>query len=218
MKQLSGLGLAPVFHSAGRIKKWNWILYQHVTGSPWSRNVMKVAELLARLHAQPPFANLPAGPNGSDALVAQIHRIVDATNEGARSWLQDLRPSGNVPPTPNRTIVHGDPVPGNLVSQGDKVTLIDWQCPCLGDPAEDLAMFVSPAMQYLYRGRPLGSDQVTQFLAAYPDRKVANRSRLLSPWYHWRMAAYCLWKTEQGSRDYEVALELELDALRRHSR
>ena len=94
-----------------------------------------------------------------------------------------------------------------------RLTLIDWQCPRLGDPAEDLALFLSPAMQLLYRGAPLGLAEQDAFLAAYPDPQVTARLRALLPWFHWRMAAYCLWKAERGGAEDREAMALEIAAL-----
>ena len=83
----------------------------------------------------------------------------------------------------------------------------------MGDPTEDLSLFMSPAMQSLYRGAPLDTPERDEFLAAYPDRRVISRLLDLQPWYHWRMAAYCLWQGERGRPDYADAAELELEAL-----
>ena len=40
--------------------------------------------------------------------------------------------------------------------------LIDWQCPALGDPAEDIACFLSPAMQVIYGAGPLDAARERQ--------------------------------------------------------
>ena len=93
-------------------------------------------------------------------------------------------------------------VPGGL-------TLIDWQCPASGDPTEDIATFLSPAMQRLYRGTILSEAEREAFLAAYPDPAIVARYRALKSVYRWRMAAHCLWKAERGASDYAGALRLE---------
>ena len=104
-------------------------------------------------------------------------------------------------------------MPGNIITGPQGITLIDWQCPALGDPAEDLAAFLSPAMQWLYRGQTLTPDQEQVFLSAYPNPETTARYRALKPLFHWRMAAHCLWKSERGAQDYATALRLELQAL-----
>lgn len=116
-------------------------------------------------------------------------------------------------PASKLRLVHGDPVPGNIVVSNRRIILIDWQCPVLGDPAEDLAIFLSPAMQFLYRGSPLADAERQVFLHAYPDRATVARFLALEPWFHWRMAAYCLWQAGRGRSEYARAFELERKAL-----
>ncbi len=102
---------------------------------------------------------------------------------------------------------------GNILVAGKSLTLIDWQCPAIGDPCEDIALFLSPAMQHLYRGSPLSPGEEVEFLGAYAQPATVSRYQALRPWYGWRMAAYCLWRVENGSTDYEEALQLELGIL-----
>ncbi|MEI6801465.1 MAG: phosphotransferase, partial [Pseudomonadota bacterium] len=84
---------------------------------------------------------------------------------------------------------------------------IDWQCPGLGDPAEDLATFLSPAMQWLYTGRTLGPDQRSRFLHAYPDQATVARFQALEPLFTWRIAAHCRYRAAKGDADYAQALQ-----------
>ena len=49
--------------------------------------------------------------------------------------------------------------PGNPIAAGDTPVLIDWQCPGAGDPVDDVAAFLSPAVQILYGYEPLTADQ-----------------------------------------------------------
>ena len=128
-----------------------------------------------------------------------------------------MEPQGHVAPSGRRRLVHGDPVPGNIVTGPGRAALIDWQCPALGDPAADLAIFASPAMQQVYRGAPLSEAESAAFLAAYPDEETVARYRALRPWYHWRMAAYCLFRAERGRAGYAAGLTLERAALPRYS-
>ena len=99
-----------------------------------------------------------------------------------------------------------------MIEQNGTVTLIDWQCPGLGDPVDDLAAFLSPAMQYLYGGHRLTHEERSEFLAAFPQDLV-TRYRLLAPALHWRIAAHCLWRAERGANDYRTALARELESL-----
>ena len=105
-------------------------------------------------------------------------------------------------------------MPGNIVAHDGTLTLIDWQCPQIGDPTEDLALFLSPAMQQVYRGAPLSAAEEAAFLDRYPDPQLVARYLALRPWYHWRMAAYCLWRDQRDGRMPSRAFDLELAALR----
>ena len=66
-------------------------------------------------------------------------------------------------------------------------------------------MFLSPAMQSLYRGNVLTRDEEAQFAAAYPDHRVVARYYALKPWFHWRMAAYCCWRGDLDAMRLEMA-------------
>ncbi|KIC26941.1 aminoglycoside phosphotransferase [Leisingera sp. ANG-M6] len=208
---LSGTGMVPPLVQTGTFEGHSWLSYAHVNGSPWQEDTSHVARLLGRLHDLAAPSGLPEGVNGSIALEAQTQAILQECKNGEQ--LADLRPLGRVPPSSQLQLIHGDPVPGNLLAHDGTLTLIDWQCPQIGDPAEDLSLFLSPAMQLMYRGAPLTQPEEDSFLQAYPDPRIAGRTLALKPWFHWRMAAYCLWRAERGGeRDWQ-AFELERAAL-----
>jgi len=214
LKELAKTKLAPQLLAHGCDHGQHWVLYGHAPGGCWVQNAAPVARLLYDVHATVPPADLPAGRNGSEDLKQQTLRILAGCTSQTRSVIERLVPHRNVPPTSGTRFIHGDPVPGNILVQNENAMLIDWQCPALGDPAEDLAVFLSPAMQVLYRGSVLTQEDVEQFLTAYPDIDTTDRYQALKPWYHWRMAAYCLWRHERGASDYQQALSAELTALR----
>lgn len=203
--------MVPHLIDAGVFDGRQWLAYVHITGTIWQSGSAHVAQLLGRLHDQLGFFGLPLGCNGSAELAAQTLAILALCND--TKHLQNLAPEGQVAALATPMLIHGDPVPGNLLVHDGTLTLIDWQCPQLGDPAEDLALFLSPAMQLLYRGSPLSQEEEVIFIAAYPDRRIVARLQALKPWFHWRMAAYCQWKAEQGGSHDRDAMELELAAL-----
>lgn len=211
LRALSGTGMVPSLVQNGEFEGQSWLAYTHVNGSAWQRDPHHVARLLGRLHDLSPPSGLPPGVNGSDQIETQVHEILSHCI--ARVELEGLRPLGRVPPLSQPLLIHGDPVPGNLLVHDGTLTLIDWQCPQIGDPAEDLALFLSPAMQLLYRGTPLSMLEKDAFLAAYPDPRTAGRALALMPWFHWRMAAYCLWQAERGGKRDWQAYQLERAAL-----
>jgi len=45
------------------------------------------------------------------------------------------------------------------------------------------------------------------------DSRIVDRYMALKPWFAWRMAAYCLWRVENGAAAYQKGLELELEVL-----
>ncbi len=210
---LSGSGIAPTPVAADPKAETPWILYRHLPGTGWTTGVEAVAHLLGRVHASPAPSGLPTAPDGSAELARQTLEILSLCHSAQTNALRALEPKGTIAPSGQRRLVHGDPVPGNIVMQGRHATLIDWQCPVIGDPAGDLAIFTSPAMQLVYRGAPLTTAEKCAFLRAYPDRATVGRTLDLQPWYHWRMAAYCLYQSERGRVGYAQGLALERAAL-----
>jgi aminoglycoside phosphotransferase (APT) family kinase protein len=196
-------GLAPRLIGAGD----GWLAYAHIDGQAWQSGPATVAQMLARLHEEP-GSGFRAVPSGSAAILEQARAIAAA----CRTALPPAPRDPHIAPVAVPRLIHGDAVAGNLIDGPQGVTLIDWQCPGLGDATEDLALFLSPAMQWLYRGRVLSDQEVAAFLAAYPDSAVKTRYRHLRPLYRWRMAAHCLWKAERGARDYGRAMALETAA------
>lgn len=201
-------GLAPLPLGRGN----GWLAYRYHPGRRWSGRMADeppggVARLLGRLHRQPAggLGFLRRLPSGADALRAQGRAIL----RGCAGGLPPPPDVADPGPAPVPVPIHGDAVPGNVIAGPAGLVLIDWQCPALGDPAEDLALFLSPAMQMLYRGAPLTATEADAFLSAYPDPRAAGRYRALAPLFRWRMAAHCLWRAERGAPDYRRAQALE---------
>ncbi|PHR88518.1 MAG: aminoglycoside phosphotransferase [Blastopirellula sp.] len=210
---LNNTGLAPRLlnysnHSLGR-----WIIYEYVSGVVWSSNPIPVARLLARVHSHAQLSELRFGANGSEEIKHQTLGILKQCQSNIRDRLAKYMPEWCISPTDQLSLIHGDPVPSNIVLTDKTPVLIDWQCPKNGDPTEDIALFLSPAMQQLYRGAPLSHSEEQNFLIAYPNSHIVERYHSLKAWYHWRMAAYCLWKMDQGEQDYADGLGLECDSL-----
>jgi aminoglycoside phosphotransferase (APT) family kinase protein len=198
------LGLAPVLCAAGA----DWVIYRHVQGAVWPAGPLSdpapVARMLGRLHALPVagMAFRPL-PDGSAGLLAQARAMAEGLD------LPAPPPDPHLPPAAP-CVVHGDAVAGNVLVTPEGPMLIDWQCPALGDPAEDLAMFLSPAMMWLYSGRIHTPVDRAAFLAAYPHRATVERFLTLEPLFRWRMAAHCAWRARRGDDGYARALRLEL--------
>jgi len=169
------------------------VVYRFAPGRPWNGGTPRVARLLAAVHATPAhgFRTLPID---GGALLADGERFLRGARAGeiARRRPPVVR-CGPVA----RRLVHRDAGPGNLIDTGDRLVLIDWQAPGAGDPVEDLAAFLSPALQILYGREPLSEAAEQAFLDAYPAPLVVRRLQRMRPSYDWRMAAYCAWRAEQ---------------------
>lgn len=213
LERLAGTGLAPQLRASGTNGQEAWVVYDHAPGAPWRADCAIAARVLADLHAQSPDVTAPPGCNGSAAISQHALAILTRCAEPERGKLIRMRPYTAAVEAGPTCLIHGDPVAGNLLVSDTRAVLIDWQCPAIGDPSEDLAMFLSPAMQQVYRGAPLTAAEESQFLATYENRETVVRYLALKPWFHWRMAAYCLWRAQNGAPDYAPAFELESAAL-----
>ncbi len=193
---LEGTGLAPELIDA----EGDTVVYRRIEGEVWrpAHGVEVVAQALAALHAQPIPEGLAHADLRKDVLVQQT-----------------LTMSGKVPPVPDdlpparEVFLHGDATAGNALVTDGRVTFIDWQCPAFGDAAADVAVFLSPAMQWMSGNNPLTAEEVEGFLAAYGDAAVADRYRALAPLYAARMRAYCRWRAARGDEGYGKASLLE---------
>ena len=191
------------------------VIYEHLRGQTWETDPAPVARLLKRLHRLDAPEGLRATPDGSLALRRHGDMILELCPRSAADWAHDLMPRTTIPPVGTNSLLHGDPVPGNIVGEGSDWRLIDWQCPAAGDPCEDIAIFLSPAMQLAYRGTALSEAEKTAFLDAYDDVDIMKRYNTVAPWYHWRMLAYCLWQQAKGDPEAAIRAMAEAETLER---
>ncbi|SEO06939.1 Phosphotransferase enzyme family protein [Salinihabitans flavidus] len=213
LRHLSGTGLVPRLLVDIPTPLGICLVYTMIPGTLWRSDVDVVAATVRRLHRLRAPSGLRKAPDGSAEIAYHTELILDLCSSGQD--LQEARPRMAVPPCGQKALLHGDIVPGNLIANESGLYLIDWQCPAIGDPCEDIGVFLSPAMQHLYRGHVLSPAEEAQFLDAYADTELSTRYQKLAPWYHWRMAAYCLWQVENGREEYGAGLKLEWDALQR---
>ena len=214
LRHLAGTGLAPDFVALLDSPEGSLLVYRHVDGPVWQNDFGSAGETMARLHATPPPPELRK-LTSENSPVAQGEALLSACGTKARRRLAPLRPEINEMKPAQPVFLHGDIVPDNIVAAKSGNCLIDWQCPAIGDPVEDIAIFLSPAMHRLYGGHALQETDAEQFFAGYGDMLAEERYRIHLPAYCWRMAAYCLWKAEHGDADYEAAAQLEINALTR---
>ena len=214
LKQMSGQNIAPeprIFLTApfGQV-----LVYNYLHGTIWDQDAAAVSTLLSHIHQQPAPKGLRQLAVGTEALVAQTLKILATLTTECSDRIKALQPHVECTFENPHCLVHTDVVPGNLIRTGTGLRLIDWQCPGIGDPVEDLAVFLSPAMHLIYRGQTLPDAQQADFLAAYPDINIQERCKIMMPLYHWRMIAYCAWKEARGAEGYGAAKQLEIEALK----
>lgn len=189
-------------------------------------DVGEAAELIGRIaelkEPVPGHQEVPAGyhdvlENG-DAMLAAIPDSRKAAN------LKRLRPSDDAVARlkVKRALVHRSFCLGTIQSTADGARMIDWQFAGYGDPVEDIAGFVSPGLLKLYGLHPLVAYAEEMFLKHYPNQETAERFLEERGAYHWRLAAYCLFRHETlgqtnapAARAYGRALEEEVDLLLR---
>ncbi len=222
---LKGVGVAPAFVAYHpRVGDLPAVLvYEWVAGEMWTTGVEQVAELFRRQHGVA-VEGFRMVPTSADAIVEQGERLLESADPADAARLSAVRPQLTVLPARRRVLVHTDAGTGNLIVGPGGVRLIDWQCPALGDAAEDLFAFVSPAFQVLYDHQPLTPEERAAFVAAYDDDGVAARLVALTPAFTYRMGAYCAARRVHladsdplGSARYARALDLSLADLREGS-
>ncbi|MFY0594971.1 MAG: phosphotransferase [Cognatishimia sp.] len=210
LRHLQGTEIAPRLIANFTTDEMDCNLYETLPGQAWTDGVERVAELIQRLHKISAPTGLRVAVNGSEELLDHALKIHKAA--GMRTTPPEKMYQISVAKTASIGLLHGDIVPGNLIAEGDDLRLIDWQCPAIGDPTEDLAIFLSPAMQLLYRGGVLSDEETQSFLSGF-SAEQQERYRALAPLYHFRMAAYCRWQIARGQLDYAEALTEEEQAL-----
>jgi aminoglycoside phosphotransferase (APT) family kinase protein len=211
LRALDGAHVAPAAHGFVETDLGPVLLYHYIEGRVWDGDATEVADLLSRVHTLAPPKNLRILSGDVIDVAAQGLSILDKVNDRHGVELRALRPDVSVVSTPH-VLIHTDVVAGNLIYGADGLRLIDWQCPAFGDPVVDVAMFLSPAMHMIYGSSPLSGGERDAFLNAInPDLRA--RYHNVGMLYHWRMAAYCLWRAAQGQVGYNDAAQLEMALL-----
>ena len=200
------------------------LVYRYVAGTQWRRGVGDVARLLHAVHSMSAPTGLRTLHRSAAEARARADEVIDDVPlPDERARLTAHRPPVAADrPVGRPSLVHTDCGPGNLVRSRRGLVLIDWQCPGVGDPVEDLACFLSPAMMVLYAAPPHGPAATERFLAAYPDADTVDRYRRDGAAWHYRIAAYCLWRSHRLATSqpevaarYRRALTAEVEVLAR---
>ena len=205
LERLRGTGLAPrpLGHAATALGPV--LAYEHVE-APAPAEPEATARALARLHALP-HGGLRRPPPPRARLADLLSRLADPP---ARLREALRAPDPDEGPT---AFLHGDPTPGNALGAPGGCVLIDWQCPAAGDPCDDLAILLSPAMRRLDGLAPLPPDRARAVLRAYGSPALAGRLAASWPMRRAILAAHCLWRAERGWPGAAEAAALEMEAM-----
>jgi len=209
---VDGSGIAPKPYKYLKTPFGEVLLYNYIKGQTWSHDVSTVSELLTRIHKH----KYPKDLRILSALPSDIKQtgleIINKLNNYHKNKLINICPDVSISDI-EPVLLHTDVVPGNLILGDEGLRLIDWQCPAIGDPIIDIMMFLSPGMHEIYGSGKLSMKDHEGFLMSLSS-DLRNRYNKIGPLYHWRLAAYCVWKAEQGFIEYEEAALAEIDILK----
>jgi thiamine kinase len=208
---LNGSDIAPKPYKFLKTPFGEVLLYNYIKGHTWSHDVGIVAELLTRIRKH----KRPKGLRILSSLPSDIKQtgleIINKLNSYHKNRLNMTCPDVSISDI-EPVLLHTDVVPGNLILGNEGLRLIDWQCPAIGDPIVDVMMFLSPGMHEIYGSEKFSmKDHETFLMNLTPS--LRSRYNKLGPLYHWRLAAYCFWKAEQGFIEYENAALAEINLL-----
>jgi len=209
---LEGSNIAPKPYKFLKTPFGEVLLYNFISGETWSHDLEAVSELLTRIRNN----KYPKGLRTLSNLPSDIKQtgleIISKLNSYHKNRLINICPDVSISDI-EPVLLHTDVVPGNLILGDEGLRLIDWQCPAIGDPIVDIVMFLSPGMHEIYGSGKLSMKDHEVFLMSL-SFDLCERYNIIGPLYHWRLAAYCFWKAEQGFIEYENAALAEIDLLK----
>jgi len=209
---LEGSNIAPKPYKYLKTPFGEVLMYNYIKGNTWSHNVDTVSELLTRIRKHKYPEGLRILPNLPFDIKQSGLQIINKLNSFHKNMLIKICPDVSISDI-EPVLLHTDVVPGNLILGEKGLRLIDWQCPAIGDPIVDIMMFLSPGMHKIYGPGKLSMKDYQTFLMNLTP-KLRSRYNIIGPLYHWRLAAYCFWKAEQGLIEYEKAALAEIDLLK----
>ena len=209
---LNGSDIAPKPYKYINTPFGEVLLYYYIEGINWNSDLNIVSDLLSRIRMH----NYPKGLRRLSSMPSVIKEngleIISKLNSYHKNKLIKICPDVSISDI-EPVLLHTDVVPGNLILGEKGLRLIDWQCPAIGDPIVDIMMFLSPGMHEIYGSGKLSMKDHEIFLMNLTP-KLRSRYNILGPLYHWRLAAYCFWKAEQGFIEYEKAALAEINLLK----
>lgn len=159
------------------------ILYEYVEGD--AASPFEIGRALSRIHAHRPALGLQNRPPKMGFLAGLL---------SAYDIDEDL-PEGLCPLVRPR-ILHGDPLGVHFLKTKNGVVAIDWQCPAIGQPSDDVAIYLSASMQNIYGSGPLAPNEVAAFWQGYHNPEVRRQYEAYAEIYERVIHAYCLHREE----------------------
>ncbi|MGI3169849.1 phosphotransferase [Pseudooceanicola sp. C21-150M6] len=216
LNMLKGHGVAPDPIAMTQSDAGAIVVYHYLPGQHWHTGTSAAADLLRTLHDISAPQGLSLSSGGSQRILAQTAAIAEAVGLPIPDPVRHLTDLAlalpPVPATDDPRLIHGDPVVTNILSTRHGLRLIDWQCPAAGDPCEDIALFLSPAMQLRGRGQVPTDGEIRCFLSRYAQPDLIGRFIQLRPFYHLRHAVYAWWSLSQDHGHSPAGMQAEMRA------
>lgn len=208
LQMLSGLEIAP--EPVAFLPDVPLLVYEFFAGDVWQEDVAGIGRLLRRLHDVPVtadsgFRQLPL--ETADILQQGDQLLAQAEPDTQVQRLRAIRPPPQPRPLLKRCVlVHTDPWAGNFVQNGRHLCLIDWQCPGLGDPVEDVWTFLYAGYEMLLGWPRFDESVATEFWRGYgAETAVQPCLEIIAPSYTYRLAAHCCLRQQQLAATNPVA-------------
>ena len=174
------------------------LIYDYVPGSLWQGDLSQIANLMRQFHtleiSATGFRRLAQTP--AEILTQADELLASCKDDSLSQGLRKLRPKPQTIAAPEKaSLVHTDAWIGNFIGDKTRLRLIDWQCPGIGDPSEDLWTFLESGYQQLIGLALYTQEQKRHFINAYSSA-IQERLELLRPYYAYRVAAHCVMRIQ----------------------
>ena len=199
----------------------------------------KAAALFAKQHAvkfdSKEFRHLPQDPKGMIALAENFLTDPDIdlseSKNAERLHTFQLGLKNNPKMVAEKSVakpvfLHSDAWAGNFVfdAETQKLNLIDWQCPAIGDASFDLWTFAYSGFNFLVGESVYSSEEIDCFIEKYSllsgDATIQERLAYFGPYYSYQIAAHCCQRivalageNPQASLAYQQVLDHHFDVL-----
>jgi len=160
-----------------------------------------VAELLAKQHStdidQSEFRQVPAQPNAMMLLAKNLLSNVEDDNNTKRLQHFESTLENNLNTIKAKDVLlHTDAWAGNFIfnKSRNKLTLIDWQCPAIGDPTFDIWTFACSGYNLLEGERLFNDEEKQFFIDCYielsGDKNFKERFEYFEAYFTYQVAAH----------------------------